>query len=70
MYKWGQTLTGCCSKPFANIQTIELNSDAISLLTFENGFQQGFKVKNDIDALANDSTLKKMSLKDGLLCLG
>ena len=52
------------------MQIIELNSDAISLLTFENGFQQGFKVKNDIDALANDSTLKKMSLKDGLLCLG
>jgi hypothetical protein len=66
----GHTLTGCCPKPLANIQTIELNSDAISLLTFENDFQQGFKVKNYIDAFANASAMKKIFLKEGLLGLG
>jgi len=65
-----QLLTGCCPKPFLNIQTIELNSDAISLLTFENGFQQGFKFKNDIDAFANASIVNKILLKEGLLGLG
>jgi hypothetical protein len=63
-------LTGCCPKPFLNIQTIELNSDAISLLTLENSFQQGSKVKNDLDTFANASNVKIMFLKEGLLGLG
>jgi hypothetical protein len=62
----GRILTGCCPKSFLNIQTNELNSDAISLLTLENSFQQGAKVKNDLDAFANSSNVKIMFLKEGI----
>ena len=65
-----EKLTGCCPKPFATMRTIELISDGISLLTPENGFQQGFKFKNDIDVFANASIDRNMFLKEGPFCLG